>query len=242
MTTSIAAFSKDYEGVDYEHFWAGAGKRYLDRLEQKIVKHVLPGGGSMVEIGAGFGRLGPCYIGKYRDVHMVEPASNLRTSAMNTFGDAVKYHDASVYALPFADNSFDAVLMVRVFHHLHNSDAALKELHRILRPGGTFVFSYSNLRNPGRIVRFIAGKVPNPFAATKDLYLPDLFGHSPSLVRRLINETGFALKEQYATCILNSTINALPFLLPLINPPLMIERTLGAMEIAPAIFVVAQKR
>jgi hypothetical protein len=30
MTTSIAAFSKDYEGVDYEHFWAGPGKRYLD--------------------------------------------------------------------------------------------------------------------------------------------------------------------------------------------------------------------
>jgi ubiquinone/menaquinone biosynthesis C-methylase UbiE len=172
----------------------------------------------------------------------VEPASNLRASAMNTFGDAVKYHDASVYALPFADNSFDAVLMVRVFHHLHNSDAALKELHRILRPGGMLVFSYSNLRNPGRIVRFIAGKVPNPFAATKELYLPDLFGHSPSLVRRLIKETGFAPKEQYATCILNSTINALPFLLPLINPPLIVERTLGAMEVAPAIFVVAQKR
>jgi len=242
MTTSIAAFSKDYEGVEYEHFWTGPGKRYLDRLEQKIVKHVLPGGGSMVEIGAGFGRLGPCYIGKYQDVHMVEPASNLRASAISTFGDAVKYHDASVYALPFADNSFDAVLMVRVFHHLHDSGAALKEINRILRPGGTLVFSYSNLRNPGRIAKFCLGKVPNPFGTTKDLYHPDLFGHSPRLVRQLIDESGFALKALYATSILNSTINTFPFLLPLINPPLMVERTLGALEIAPAIFVVAQKR
>lgn len=173
---------------------------------------------------------------------MVEPASNLLAAAMGTFGDAVKYHDASVYALPFADGSFDAVLMVRVFHHLHNSADALKELHRILRPGGTLVFSYSNLRNPGRIARFVAGKVPNPFAKTKEEYLPDLFGHSPGMISTLLTETGFMLMEQYATCILNRTIDAFPFLLQLIDPPLIFERSLGALRIAPAIFVVARKR
>jgi SAM-dependent methyltransferase len=242
VMSTPTAFSKDYEGVDYERFWVGPGRRYLDRLEQRIVRHTLRGGQSIVEIGAGFGRLGPCYLGKYRDVHMVEPASNLRNLAIETFGGAVKYHDASVYALPFADGSFDASLMVRVFHHLHNSAAALKELHRILRPGGTLVFSYSNLRNFGRIAKFVVGKVPNPFAATKEEYLPDLFGHSPVLVRGLLAEAGFALREQYATCILEHTINALPFLLPWINPPLFVERFLGALEVAPAIFVVAQKR
>jgi len=235
-------FSKDYEGVDYERFWTGPGKRYLDRLEQKIVKHVLPGGGSLVEIGAGFGRLAPCYMDKYRDVHMVEPASNLRASAVSTFGDAIHYHDASVYALPFPDSSFDAVLMVRVFHHLHDSEAALKELHRILRPDGTLVFSYSNLRNPGRILKFLLGKVPSPFTASKQEYLPDLFGHSPARLRSLIHDAGFVLKEQYATCILNRAVDAFPVLLRLINPPLVLERIVGALEIAPANFVVALKK
>jgi len=236
------AFSKDYEGVDYEHFWAGPGRRYLDRLEHRIVKHALPGGRSIVDIGAGFGRLAPCYIDTYQEVHMVEPASNLRAAAMGAFGNTVKYYDASVYALPFADNSVDAVLMVRVFHHLHNSEAALKEIHRILRPGGIFVFSYSNLRNPGRIARFILGKVPNPFAVSKDEYLPDLFGHSPGSIRTLLDETGFILQAQYATCILDRAIDAFPFLLSLINPPLILERTLGALGVAPAVFAVAQKR
>ena len=67
---------KGYEGHDYEGFWTGPGKHYLDQLEQAIVTDALPGGEAIVEIGAGFGRLGPCYIGRYRRVQMVEPASN----------------------------------------------------------------------------------------------------------------------------------------------------------------------
>jgi SAM-dependent methyltransferase len=234
-------FSKDYEGVDYERFWSGSGKRYLDRLEQKILNDVLPGGSSIVEIGAGFGRLGQCYVDKYTAVHMVEPASNLRASAMKAFGDKVVYHAASVYDLPLADQSFDTVLMVRVFHHLRDSNKALKELHRILRPGGTLIFSYSNLRNVGRGMRFLLGKVPNPWAAPKQEYEPELFGHSPAFIADLLRETGFVLKEQYATCILNRLIDIFP-VLERLDPPLSLERMLGALEIAPANFVVAQRQ
>ena len=236
-----AVFSKDYEGVDYERFWTGPGKQYLDRLEHKILNHVLPGGESIVEIGAGFGRLGPCYVDRYREVHMVEPASNLRATAMNVFGDRVHYHDASVYELPFANDSFDAVLMVRVFHHLHNSEAGLKELHRILRPGGRLVVSYSNLRNPGRIAKFLVGRAPNPFAPNKQQYHPDLFGHAPGAVRAMLKQTGFVLKEQYATCILSRVIDTVP-VLGRFNPPLGLERMLGSLDVAPAVFLVAEKK
>jgi SAM-dependent methyltransferase len=238
---SATLFSKDYEGVDYERFWSGPGKRYLDRLEQKIVSYVLPEGSSFVEIGAGFGRLAQCYVDKYTDVHMVEPAGNLRAAAMKVFGDKVVYHAASVYDLPLANESFDTVLMVRVFHHLREPNLALKELHRILRPGGTLIFSYSNLRNVGRGMRFLLGKVPNPFASPKQEYEPDLFGHSPVFIRELLKETGFVLKEQYATCILNRLIDIFP-VLERLDPPLSVQRMLGALEIAPANFVVAQRQ
>lgn len=50
---------------------------------------------------------------------------------------------ADAHALPFQDNSFDAVLSFAVFEHLHNPFVALAEAERILRPGGVLVGAVS---------------------------------------------------------------------------------------------------
>ncbi|MBL8849797.1 MAG: methyltransferase domain-containing protein, partial [Planctomycetaceae bacterium] len=46
---------------------------------------------------------------------------------------------ADAHALPFAGGSFDAVLSFAVFEHLHNPFLAIREVSRILKPGGVFV-------------------------------------------------------------------------------------------------------
>lgn len=46
------------------------------------------------------------------------------------------FQEGSVYALPFADASFDVVYAHQVFQHLRERDAALREMLRVLRPGG----------------------------------------------------------------------------------------------------------
>ena len=49
----------------------------------------------------------------------------------------VSFQQADVFALPFTDGSFDHVFVCFLLEHLHEPVAALAELRRVLKPGGT---------------------------------------------------------------------------------------------------------
>ena len=44
------------------------------------------------------------------------------------------------------DNSLDAVLLYDAFHHFSDSDLVLKELHRVLKPGGILSFGDHHMK------------------------------------------------------------------------------------------------
>lgn len=48
---------------------------------------------------------------------------------------------ASVYELPFADASFDCVIISEVLEHLGEDERAIAEISRVLKPGGTLAAS-----------------------------------------------------------------------------------------------------
>ena len=50
----------------------------------------------------------------------------------------VTFRQGDVGSLPFADESFDAVLSLNGFHAFPDKEAAYRETFRVLRPGGTF--------------------------------------------------------------------------------------------------------
>ncbi len=62
-------------------------------------------------------------------------------------GVAGKIHvqTADVHHLQFADNSFDFLVALGVISWLHDADQGLREMFRILKPGGTAIITVNNL-------------------------------------------------------------------------------------------------
>lgn len=55
-----------------------------------------------------------------------------------------KYIHGDLYKMPYKNNSFDAVTMREVIEHFIKPEIAVKEVYRILKPGGVFVLTTPN--------------------------------------------------------------------------------------------------
>ncbi len=60
----------------------------------------------------------------------------------------IDFQEGDIERLPFADGSFDGVLLAGVLHHLPELSKCAAEIKRILRPGGRFVAFDPNRMNP----------------------------------------------------------------------------------------------
>lgn len=94
----------------------------------------------VLDLGAGDGNLrAALHAAGAREVVGMEPQPELAAVAA-TAGPVVIGRGE---ALPFAPESFDAVVSMDVLHHVpaEGLEPALREVHRVLRPGGRFVVS-----------------------------------------------------------------------------------------------------
>ncbi|HYD10289.1 MAG TPA: class I SAM-dependent methyltransferase [Acidimicrobiales bacterium] len=100
--------------------------------------------GRVLEVGAGTGLNLPHYDGAaVTDLVLTEPDAAMRTKLdikAVALGVKATVVDAGAERLPFDDESFDAVVSTLVLCSVRDQQAALAEIRRVLRPGGTLVF------------------------------------------------------------------------------------------------------
>jgi ubiquinone/menaquinone biosynthesis C-methylase UbiE len=109
--------------------------------------------GRVVEVGAGHGLNFAYYPAGVAEVLAVEPEPHLRLLAEAAAGEApppVSVVDGTAEALPAADQSQDAAVVSLVLCSVADAEVALREIRRVLRPGGELRF-YEHVvsRRPG---------------------------------------------------------------------------------------------
>ncbi len=136
----------DYELTKSQHY---AMERYLPNILQAIgaAHH------SILEVGCGQGvdstlvceamAPGGQYIGIDYSPRSVETARQMAGVVAERLRVSPDYRVGNAEALDFESEKFEAVYSIGVIHHTADDLAAIKEIYRVLSPGGTaYVFLY----------------------------------------------------------------------------------------------------
>lgn len=137
---------------------AAAVAQLVERLD-------LRPGRTVLDLGAGTGKLTRLLVPSGADVIAVEPLAAMRAK-LEAVAPTVRSLDGTAEAIPVPDGSVDAVTCAQAFHWF-DAPVAFAELHRILRPGGLVALAWNVrdetvtwVRTMGDIVEELIGGEP----------------------------------------------------------------------------------
>jgi hypothetical protein len=192
----------DYEGSGYrQEFWEGQGREYEDAVERIALRRLLPPqGGRIAEIGAGFGRLADLYLG-YDQIVLFDYSRTLLADAVRKWGHDQRFVfvAGNLYQMPLAGRTLDALVMVRVMHHLADVPAALSQLQPLLHQHSAAVLEYANKRNLKAILRWLLRRQSwSPFDPTPLEFVAMNFDFHPGWMAAKLNDAGLRVEKRYA--------------------------------------------
>jgi SAM-dependent methyltransferase len=183
--------------------------------------------GRLLDWGCGFGQVTALLRDEGIDVVAFDYREGLEAPSvepLERYPEIEAHLSPEPVRLPFADGSFDTVLSCGVLEHVQDPDGSLEEIHRVLRPGGTFFVT--NLPNrysyTERIARLLGmyyhGRLPNDRVYTN------------ASVRELLARHRFAVRELKRVHMLPLTLG---------GPARLVWGASSALERIPGLNVVA---
>jgi len=150
-------------------------------------------------LDAGCGRTAPIlrkFAGKAQiliGVDLEDPTENIQE---------VKYIKGNISSIDIPENSIDVVISRAVLEHILDPDAVFKEISRVLKPGGSFIFLAPNL---GDYVSLISKIIPNRFhkhivSIVEGRKMDDVFpayykANTHSSIKKLSKKNGFKIVD-----------------------------------------------
>jgi ubiquinone/menaquinone biosynthesis C-methylase UbiE len=152
--TKDSQFGRLKDTMIFDHTWFTTVSAFID--EGKIKD-----GDRILDAGCGWGRIisgikffkpGSALVGV--DANLVRLAAAKKTLADMGLDEKVTLEVGDVDNLGFADCTFDVVVCARLLQYVPNPESTIRELCRVLRPGGRLVLTIPNKLNPVRVLTY----------------------------------------------------------------------------------------
>jgi SAM-dependent methyltransferase len=166
-------------------------RRYLAGREAELALRFLQpaDGGLILDAGCGYGRLAYRILTNIPEARLVaiDISDSMIRATRSCIGIRFRGGRAALESLPFRDGAFDAVICVGVVMHVRDEAAALRELCRVLRPGGRLVLSFNSLLSPFSLLaivnnRLVRRGIPRFVARMPRFYVRELARHGVRLL------------------------------------------------------------
>ena len=161
----------------------------------------------ILEVGCGAGLMTSALVRRGYTVDALDSTIAMLRMTRNDAADQsvqgrIRVHSADVHALPFKPRTFDLVIAIGVIPWLHSERLALREMQRVLKPGGYLLVTADNNARLNRILDPLSSPLLAPLrlAAKRFLRLCGLWGpnsafqpkrHYPREFNRIISDCGF---------------------------------------------------
>jgi SAM-dependent methyltransferase len=129
------------------------GDMYFDIVDESIVNK----DSYCIDIGCGTGRWSKYLSRRAGFIECVDPSDAIFVAdSLLKDVDNVRLSKASTDTLPFPDGTFDFGMSIGVLHHIPDTQKALSDCVKKIKPGGYFyVYLYYALDNRGKLFRFL---------------------------------------------------------------------------------------
>jgi 2-polyprenyl-3-methyl-5-hydroxy-6-metoxy-1,4-benzoquinol methylase len=179
--------------------WRKPFARFFTYRTDRAIQ-VLRGGHSLLDVGCGEGVLIAKAVGKYQETSGIDLVPELVERAcqrLHASGGTGNFHAVNIETekMPFDDNYFDAVTSIAVLTGIFDPYAAIREIWRVLRPGGQLIVEVANIAYLIHRVTLLAGRFPRLSTHSGGLHGGVVTYFTSASLRKVLNDCGFEIRK-----------------------------------------------
>lgn len=244
-----------YDTYDYPSYWKG--REYEHQSEIITINNFLkkiPKLKTILEIGAGYGRLVPSYYFRGKRIILSDPSARLLKIARGRLKNkGIEFIHAGIENLhpKVRKNTASLVILIRVLHHIEDPDVAFSVISKITKNSGYLILEFPNKRHlKATISEFIHGNFTFPLDISPKMIknqkirkktIP-FYNYHPDIIKDKLRSYGFKIIETRSVSNIRSSF--FKKMLPvdtLLSFEKLLQKPFSYIYFGPSIFILAKK-